>query len=61
MIIKIETYLIVVSYPVRGEELAVVEALKVRALPEGSDEHLLEFLRVYRDAVQLVVNELWGL
>ena len=58
MIIKIETYLIVVSYPVRSEELAVVEALKVRAVPEGSDEHLLEFLKVYRDAVQIIVNEL---
>jgi len=34
MIIKIETYLMVVSYPMRGEELAVVEALKVRA-PRG--------------------------
>ena|GEM_PF-2849559 len=30
-----KTQFIVVSYPVRGEELAVVEALKVRALPEG--------------------------
>ena len=45
----------------RGEELIVVEALKVRALPEGSYEHLLEFLRVYRDTVQLVVNGLWNL
>jgi hypothetical protein len=25
-----------VSYPVRGEEPVVVEALRVRALPEGS-------------------------
>jgi len=46
---------------VRGEELAVVEALKVRALPEGSHDRLLEFLKLYRDAVQLVVNELWSL
>ena len=45
----------------RGEELTVVEALKVRVLPEGSRKHLLEFPRAYRDAVQLVVNELWGL
>jgi len=45
----------------RGEELIVVEALRVRALPEGSHERLLEFLRMYRDAVQLVVNELWSL
>jgi len=26
------------SYPVRGEEPALVEALKVRALPEGSSK-----------------------
>jgi len=45
----------------RGEGLAVVEALKARALPEGSYERLLEFLRVYRDAIQLVVNGLWNL
>jgi len=51
----------VVSYPVRGEELVVVETLKMRALPEGSCEHLLEFLRVYRNAVQLAVDELWSL
>ncbi len=44
----------------RGKELAVVEALKVKALPEGSCEHLIEFLKLYRDAVQLVVNELWN-
>ncbi|MEM2287824.1 MAG: zinc ribbon domain-containing protein [Sulfolobales archaeon] len=41
----------------------LVEALKVRALPEGSDDHgaLVEFLRLYRDAVQFVVNKLWSL
>jgi putative transposase len=50
-----------VSYPVRGEEPAVVEALKVRALPEGSCDKLLEFLRLYRDAVQMVVDRIWGL
>ena len=61
MIIIFETYFTVVSYSVRGEEPAVVEALKVRALPEGSHDLLLEFLRLYRDAVQLVVNEIWGL
>ncbi|MEM4832069.1 MAG: IS200/IS605 family accessory protein TnpB-related protein, partial [Sulfolobales archaeon] len=45
----------------RGGEL--VEALKVRALPEGSDDHgaLVEFLKLYRDAVQFVVNNLWSL
>jgi len=46
---------------VKGEELEVVEALRMRAVPEGSYEHLLEFLRMFRDAVQLVVNELWNL
>jgi putative transposase len=50
-----------VSYPVRGEEPAVVEALKVRALPEGSCDRLLEFLRLYRDAVQMVVDRIWGI
>jgi putative transposase len=50
-----------VSYPVRGEEPAVVEALKVRALPEGSCDKLLEFLRLYRDAVQMVVDRIWSL
>jgi putative transposase len=50
-----------VSYPVRGEEPVVVEALKVRALPEGSCDHLLEFLRLYRDAVQMVVDRVWNL
>ena len=45
----------------RSEELTVVEALKVRAVPEGSCDHLLEFLKLYRDAVQMVVNELWSL
>jgi putative transposase len=46
---------------VRGEEPALVEALKVRALPEGSYDKLLEFLRLYRDAVQMVVDRVWGL
>jgi putative transposase len=49
------------SYPVRGEEPVVVEALKVRALPEGSCDHLLDFLRLYRDAVQSVVDRVWGI
>uniref|UniRef100_A0A7J3Z832 Uncharacterized protein n=1 Tax=Ignisphaera aggregans TaxID=334771 RepID=A0A7J3Z832_9CREN len=38
-----------------------METLKMKGLPEGSCEHLLDFLRMYRDAVQLVVNELWSL
>jgi len=45
----------------RGEELVVNEALKVRALPEGSYDKLLEFLRLYRDAVQIVVDRIWGI
>jgi putative transposase len=49
-----------VSYPVRGEGPAVVEALRVRALPEGGCDKLLEFLRLYRDAVQSVVDRVWG-
>ncbi|MEM0035702.1 MAG: transposase, partial [Desulfurococcus sp.] len=45
----------------REEEL--VEALRMRALPEGSDDYLtlLEFLRLYRDATQFVINKLWSL
>jgi putative transposase len=45
----------------RGEELVVNEALKTRALPEGSYDKLLEFLRLYRDAVQIVVDKIWGI
>jgi len=45
---------------VRGEQ-PVVETLRVRAVPEGSYDKLLEFLRMYRDAAQTVVNELWNL
>jgi hypothetical protein len=36
-----------VSCPVRGEGPAVVETLRVRALPEGGGDDLLEFLRLY--------------
>ena len=43
----------------RGREL--VETLKVKALPEGSGEELLEFLGLFRDATQLVVNGIWNL
>ncbi|MEM4613401.1 MAG: hypothetical protein QXJ56_05550, partial [Ignisphaera sp.] len=45
----------------RGGEL--VEALRMRALPKGGDDYLtlLEFLKLYRDAVQLAVNRLWSL
>ncbi|MEM0197298.1 MAG: hypothetical protein QXK66_06650, partial [Sulfolobales archaeon] len=49
------------NYSMREGEL--VETLKMRALPEGSDDHgaLVEFLKLYRDALQLVVNRLWSL
>jgi len=50
-----------VSYSVRGEEPVVVEALRVRALPEGSYDRLLEFLRLYRDGVQMVVDRIWSI
>jgi len=29
--------------------------------PEGGEGLLLEFLRAYRDAVQLAIDEVWGL
>ena len=44
----------------RGEEPVVVEALRMRALPEGSCDRLFEFLRLYRDAVQMVVDRVWS-
>jgi putative transposase len=52
---------VLVSYSVRGEEPVVIEALRVRALPEGSCDKLLEFLKLYRDAVQLVIDRIWSL
>ncbi|MEM4489700.1 MAG: zinc ribbon domain-containing protein [Desulfurococcaceae archaeon] len=41
----------------------LVEALRMKALPESSDDYLtlLEFLRLYRDATQFVINKLWSL
>ncbi|MCC6034449.1 MAG: transposase, partial [Desulfurococcaceae archaeon] len=45
----------------KGEEPTVIEALKMKALPEGSCDNLLEFLRLYRDAVQLVVDGIWSI
>jgi putative transposase len=50
-----------VSRSVRGEEPVVIEALRVRALPEGSCDKLLEFLKLYRNAVQMVVNRIWSI
>jgi len=46
---------------VGGEEPVVVEALKMRALPEGSCDKLLEFLKLYRDALQMVVDRVWSI
>jgi len=45
------------SLPVR----ATVTARVVAVTPKGDEELLLEFLRVYRDSIQLVINEIWGL
>ena len=45
----------------KGEEPILVEALKMKALPDGSYDNLLEFLRLYRDAVQIVVNKIWSI
>ena len=58
---SLPNYPVWVSYSVRGKEPAVVEALKVRALPESSYDKLLEFLRLYRDAVQLIVDRIWSI
>jgi hypothetical protein len=44
------------SLPVRAIVTARVEAVT----PEGDEGLLVEFLRVYRDSVQLVVDEIWG-
>jgi len=46
-----------VSLPVRVRATVRVEAVA----PEGGEGLLLEFLRAYRDAVQLIVDEIWGL
>jgi putative transposase len=45
------------SLPVRVTVTARVEAVT----PEGDEGLLVEFLKAYRDAVQLVVNEIWNL
>jgi len=45
---------------VRGEGPALVETLRVRALPEGGGDDLLEFLRLYRDAAQAIVDRTWN-
>jgi len=46
-----------VSFPVRAKAIVRVEAVA----PEGGERLLLEFVRAYRDAVQYIVDEIWGL
>jgi putative transposase len=45
------------SLPVRATVTARVEAVA----PKGDEGLLIEFLKTYRDSVQLVVDEIWGL
>jgi putative transposase len=45
------------SLPVRVTVTAKVEAVT----PKGDEGLLVEFLKTYRDSVQLVVDEIWGL
>jgi putative transposase len=45
------------SLPVRATVTARVEAVT----PKGDEGLLVEFLRVYRDSIQLVIDEIWGL
>jgi hypothetical protein len=45
------------SLPVRATVTAKIEAVT----PKGDEGLLIEFLRVYRESVQLVVDEIWGL
>ena len=43
--------------PVRATVTARVEAVT----PKGDEVLLVEFLRTYRDSIQLVIDEIWGL
>jgi len=45
------------SLPVRAIVTAMVEAVT----PKGDEVLLVEFLKTYRDSVQLVIDEIWGL
>jgi putative transposase len=45
------------SLPVRATVTARVEAVT----PKGDEGLLIEFLRAYRDSIQLVIDEIWGL
>ena len=42
-------------------ERELVKTLKVKALPESSDEKLHEFLKLFRDATQLIINSIWSM
>jgi putative transposase len=48
---------LLMSLPVRATVTARVEAVT----PKGDEGLLVEFLKTYRDSVQLIVNEIWGL
>jgi predicted site-specific integrase-resolvase len=48
---------VLMSLPVRITVTAQVEAVT----PKGDEDLLVEFLRAYRDSVQLVVDGIWGL
>jgi putative transposase len=45
------------NLPVRATVTAKIEAVT----PKGDEGLLVEFLRTYRESVQLVINEIWGL
>jgi putative transposase len=45
------------SLPVRATVTAKVEAVT----PKGDEGLLIEFLKTYRESVQLVIDEIWGL
>jgi len=45
------------SLPVRATVTAKIEAVT----PKGDEGLLVEFSRTYRDSIQLVINEIWGL
>jgi len=45
------------SLSVRATVTAKVEA----TTPEGDEGLLVEFLKTYRQSVQLVIDEIWGL
>jgi hypothetical protein len=40
---------------------ATVTAKVEAVTPKGDEGLLVEFLRVYRDSIQLVIDEIWGL